>query len=134
MYDSSSEEEIQEVILVRRQRNFRLRTNFHFYAEYEFNERFRLRAENIETILNEIGERLQHPTRRNKALAPQQQLLIALHWLGNGGQYSICQYFSSSLKIKQNRILKTRQRFRHSCKLIRRVQSGAYSGKCTNIL
>jgi hypothetical protein len=87
MYDSSSEEEIQEVILVRRQTNFRLRTNFRFHAEYEFNERFRLRAENIETILNEIGERLQHPTRRNKALAPQQQLLIALHWLGNGGQY-----------------------------------------------
>jgi hypothetical protein len=56
MYDSSSEEEIQEVILVRRQRNFRLRTNFHFHAEYEFNERFRLRAENIETILNEIGK------------------------------------------------------------------------------
>jgi hypothetical protein len=48
--------------------------------------------------------------------------------------YSICQHFSSSLKIKQNRILKTRQRFRHSCKLIRRVQSGAYSGKCRNIL
>jgi hypothetical protein len=46
-----------------------------------------LRAENIEMILNEVGERVQHPTKRNKALVPQQQFLIALHWLHNGGQY-----------------------------------------------
>jgi hypothetical protein len=46
-----------------------------------------LRAQNIEMILNEIGERFQHSTKRTKALIPQQQLLIALHWLGNGGQY-----------------------------------------------
>jgi hypothetical protein len=38
-----------------------------------------LRAENIEMILNEVGERVQHPTKRNKALVPQQQFLIALH-------------------------------------------------------
>jgi hypothetical protein len=36
MYYSSSEEEIQEVLLVQRQRNFRIRNNFHFHAEYEF--------------------------------------------------------------------------------------------------
>jgi hypothetical protein len=46
-----------------------------------------LRAENIEMILNEVGERVPHPTKRNKALVPQQQFLIALHWLDNGGQY-----------------------------------------------
>jgi hypothetical protein len=46
-----------------------------------------LRAGNIEMILNEVGERVQHPTKKNKALVPQQQFLIALHWLGNGGQY-----------------------------------------------
>jgi hypothetical protein len=46
-----------------------------------------LRAENIEMILNKIGERVQHPTKRNKALVPQHQFLIALHWLDNGGQY-----------------------------------------------
>jgi hypothetical protein len=44
MYDSSSEEEVQEVILVQRPRNFQLRNIFHFHAEFEFNERFRLKV------------------------------------------------------------------------------------------
>jgi hypothetical protein len=30
-----------------------------------------LRAENIEMILNEVAEKVQHPTKRNKALVPQ---------------------------------------------------------------
>jgi hypothetical protein len=44
MYDSNSEEEVQEVILVQRPRNFLSRNIFHFHAEYEFNERFRLKV------------------------------------------------------------------------------------------
>jgi hypothetical protein len=42
MYDSSSEEEVQEVILVQRPRNFRLRNIFNFHAEYD--ERFPLKV------------------------------------------------------------------------------------------
>jgi hypothetical protein len=37
-----------------------------------------LRAENIEMILNEIGERVQHPTKKNKAVIPLQQFLVAI--------------------------------------------------------
>lgn len=33
------------------------------------------------------GARLQHRTTRNYALTPREQALVALHWLGNGGQY-----------------------------------------------
>ncbi|KAF2892589.1 hypothetical protein ILUMI_13581 [Ignelater luminosus] len=44
-------------------------------------------AKAIEYVLQVIGEDLQHNTERNRALTPQQQLLTALHWLGNGAQY-----------------------------------------------
>ena len=38
-------------------------------------------------ILENIETHLQHPTQRNKALTPRQQLQIALHCLGTGAQY-----------------------------------------------
>ncbi|KAF2891122.1 hypothetical protein ILUMI_15051 [Ignelater luminosus] len=44
-------------------------------------------AEAIEYVLQVIGGDLQYNTERNRALTPQQQLLTALNWLGNGARY-----------------------------------------------
>lgn len=54
---------------------------------YEFNERFRLPFQQFVCLLEGLEARLEHPTQRNNALSPHQQLQIALHWLGTGAQY-----------------------------------------------
>lgn len=81
--DSDEEMEVE----VRRQRTFRERSNIYFVTHYEYNERFRMSSLKVEELLQGIGHLLRHPTKRNKALTPKQQLCIALHWLGNGGQF-----------------------------------------------
>ena len=43
--------------------------------------------EKLETLLNDIGGHLSHPTRRSEALSAKLQLCVALHWLGSGAQY-----------------------------------------------
>ena len=43
-----------------------------------FSHRFRISAGVAEAILNQIGAALQHDTARNMALAPKEQLLLAL--------------------------------------------------------
>ncbi|XP_039299968.1 putative nuclease HARBI1 [Nilaparvata lugens] len=84
---SSSSEEDDQVQVARKRKNYRERINFNFDTIYEFNERFRLSPLKLEEILNEIGPIISHPTRRSYALSSKMQLCIALHWLGNGGQY-----------------------------------------------
>ncbi|KAF2891054.1 hypothetical protein ILUMI_15119 [Ignelater luminosus] len=78
LYDSSSENEDEGG---RRPRNFKPRVNFaQITNPQQCLGKFRVCAEAIEYVL-------QHNTERNRALTPQQQLLTALHWLGNGAQY-----------------------------------------------
>ncbi|KAF2889815.1 hypothetical protein ILUMI_16358, partial [Ignelater luminosus] len=85
LYDSSKESEDEEG---RRPRNFKPRVNFAQITDLQqCLEKFRMCAEAIEYVLQVIGGDLQHNTERNRALTPQQQLLTALHWLGNGAQY-----------------------------------------------
>jgi nuclease HARBI1 len=71
----------------RRKKVFRPRINFSFDSESQFLERFRIGTEEFEFVLSLVGPHLQHRSNKNKALAPNHQLLTALHWLGNGGQY-----------------------------------------------
>jgi hypothetical protein len=78
--DSDSESQPKKKI-------YKERINFSKLGEFEFKEKFRLSAEEVEFVLSKIGSRLEHKTQKNKALSPNQQLLTALHWLGNGGQY-----------------------------------------------
>lgn len=86
---SSESSENEEVIVVyRRQRIFRPRTEFDtFENTYEYNERFRLSFQKFQMVLENIVPFLQHETARNHALTPKQQLQIALHWLGTGAQF-----------------------------------------------
>lgn len=88
--NSSSSEDFDEEI--RRPRVFAARINFNWevLSDATFKEKFRISKTTAEYILNRIGGELQHPTARNFALNPQQQLLSALHWLGSGCQYHVC--------------------------------------------
>ena len=61
--------------------------NFQFNTVFEYNERFRLSAIEVEEILFDIGYRLEHPTNSSKALSAKHQLVTTLHWLRNGCQY-----------------------------------------------
>jgi hypothetical protein len=82
----SSDEE--DLVVIRRPRTFKQRISYSQIQEtYEFNEKFRLSFENFSVILNTIEPMLHHPTKRNHALSPKEQLQIALHWFGSGVQY-----------------------------------------------
>lgn len=90
MWLSSSESESDDEPVIyeqRRRKTFRERVNFNFVSFYEFNERFRMTSIKMEEVLTVIGTKLIHPTDRSYALSTKMQLSIALHWLGNGGQY-----------------------------------------------
>lgn len=80
MWSSDSDEDIVE------ERVFRERINFEVQNEFCFNEKFRVNPATMEDLLIEIGPRLERPTNRNNALSAKHQLLMALHWVGNGGQ------------------------------------------------
>lgn len=86
--DSSGSSDEEEVVVVRRPRTFKPRISYiNIQETYEFNQSFRLSYENFNIVLNAIQPILQHPTNRNHALTPKQQLQIALHWFGSGVQY-----------------------------------------------
>lgn len=61
----------------------------HFYIEavYEFNERFRMNFAELTYLVERLGPALRHRTERNHALSARFCVLVALHWLRNGGQY-----------------------------------------------
>lgn len=86
---SSSENENEEIIQIRRRRVFRPRINSAFRSLFEFNERFRMTSVQMEQLRMDIGHMLLHPTDRSQALSTKMQICIALHWLGNGGQYHV---------------------------------------------
>lgn len=86
--ESEEEENREMVIRRRRQRTFRERINFDIqFVDVAFKEKFRIYPEAAECILRTIATDLQHPTRCNQSPSPQEQLLIALHFVGNGAQY-----------------------------------------------
>lgn len=82
--DSDNEEEIQ-----RRPRQFRHRINTDINENTAFREAFRVDMDVANYILIMIGPTIKYSTSRNYAVTPREQLLITLHWLGNGSQYHI---------------------------------------------
>jgi len=79
---SSEEEEYQP----RRRRVYRPRINFDVFNKSQFKEKFRPSRPEAEFVLQRIGQYLLI-SQKNMALNPNQQLLVALHWLGNGSAY-----------------------------------------------
>lgn len=84
---SSEEEEINLEMQNRRRKIYRDRINFDFFLESVFIERFRLSRSAVENVLIAIGPRIDYKTNKNHALNPKQQILVALHFYGNGSQY-----------------------------------------------
>ncbi|KAI5740980.1 hypothetical protein M8J76_009211 [Diaphorina citri] len=68
---------------------FRARVNFNAANDFIFVERFRVSRDVVEQILTTVSPFLEHPTNRRHALTSRQQVLLTLHWLGNGAQYHI---------------------------------------------
>lgn len=95
LFDSSSSSNEEDDTIIsrtqlqeqRRRRVYRDRINFEFFLESAFIERFRISRSAAEKVLNAIGPTIDHRSHINHALVPKQQLLLALHFFGNGSQY-----------------------------------------------
>lgn len=68
-------------------RNYRDRINFSVLQNFNFKECFRLNQIQVDFLLNKVGDKIEHNTQRSHALSAENQLLLCLHWLGNGCQY-----------------------------------------------
>lgn len=72
----------------RRRRIFRKRIDFLAdYSDEEFCQRFRFSKANFTKICDLIREDLQHPTKRNRSLSPEMQLMCALRYLATGDKF-----------------------------------------------
>lgn len=91
LFESSSSSEEDEIIHPglehRRRKKYRDRINFDFFLDSVFIERFRLSRSAVEKVLTTIGPHIDHRTNKNRALHPREQILVALHFYGNGSQY-----------------------------------------------
>lgn len=85
--DDADEEEEEEIRLPRRSLFLLIRTKFNLDATV-FREAFRVDQDVFELLERLLSPRLA-VSRRNNSLSPRQQLLTALHFLGNGAQYHV---------------------------------------------
>jgi hypothetical protein len=86
---SSSEEDNLDPIVIVRRRKFRPIINTTLITNLEFKLRFRLSPDEAERLLVRIIPHIQHPTFRNYALCPQDQLLSTLRFLATGAFYRV---------------------------------------------
>lgn len=75
-----------------RVRNYQPRINFNFPTPRLFRESFRVDRQVVECIERQIGPFIQRGTRRSQALSVREQILITLHFLGNGSVYHLNGY------------------------------------------
>ena len=68
----------------RRARTYRENDNWLSFTDEELRARYRFGRESIEYILNVIGNDLRRKTRRNHAMSPSKQLLVALRFFASG--------------------------------------------------
>ena len=69
----------------RRQRILRDRTNpFDIYDDVKLFARFRVRREDIVTLVDLFGDELEHPLPRGGSLPPLMQVLVALRFFASG--------------------------------------------------
>lgn len=76
------------VINVTRPRMYYPRINFNLHSTC-FRETFRVDIPVVERIERAIGLDLQRNTLRSHALSPREEILITLHFMGNGSQYHV---------------------------------------------
>lgn len=71
----------------RRRKVYNIRRNFDIDDNFSFKEAFRLSKQQVRLVLNIIGPIIGNTNNRNYALTAKEQLLLCLHWLGNGAQF-----------------------------------------------
>lgn len=77
---------------IRRPRIYHERINFIMPTNQSFLESFRVDRLVVERIERHIGRFIQRNTRRSHALSVRQQILVTLHFLGNGSLYHLNGY------------------------------------------
>ena len=84
----SDEEWVPEALIPRRrrQRIFKIRTNFHLPPS-DNRSRFRLLNRHVNMIVDSLAPFIAHETDRNFALSPEQQVRLALRYLASGSYY-----------------------------------------------
>lgn len=90
MFFDDNEED--DTIINYRIRNYQPRINFNLPTPKLFRESFRVDQQVVECIERQIGPIIQRRTRRNYSLSVREQILIALHFLGNGSVYHLNGY------------------------------------------
>lgn len=118
------EEEEDEVFY--RPRFYRPRVNFNLPTPTLFRESFRVDWRVVEVIEGIIGRFIERPTRRSHALSAREQILITLHFLGNGSIYHLNGY---SLGVTKATIC---QCIHTVCELITRYIMPLYVRRPTN--
>lgn len=73
----------------RRPRVYQVRINFILSTAESFRESFRVDMRVVEIIERHIGRFILRNTRRSHALSVRQQILVTLHFLGNGSIYHL---------------------------------------------
>lgn len=86
LFDDDDDVHDQRAIYPRR--IFKPRINFNLPST-SFREAFRVDKQVVSRIENAIGFELHRNTIRSQALSPREQILITLHFLGNGAQYHV---------------------------------------------
>jgi hypothetical protein len=85
---SSDEDNLNPIVILRKQRMFRPVVNIEL-SDIDFKQRFRLCKGDAERLLIRIGGLIQHPTQRSHSLSPKEQLLSALRFLATGSFYRV---------------------------------------------
>lgn len=83
--DNEALELIAAAIVRRAPRIFRIRNcPYEVFSDIQFKKRFRLSKASVQNLVEIIGPRIEHPTRRNHAISALNQIIITLRFLCTG--------------------------------------------------
>ncbi len=86
--DSDSDAEFDQPV-AKRPKVYRERINYKFDVGEWNRSRFRLSDDDIDSLVERLKPHIEHPTQRNKALSPEQQIRLAVRYLATGAQFSV---------------------------------------------
>lgn len=105
---SLSDDEEENIVVIQRRIYPDRRNLFEILDEHEFKMRFRLSRESVINILNLIGDQLEPPTKRNKAVCARDQLLLALRFYATA---SFHQLIGDTVNVNKSTV----------CRIVRKV-------------
>lgn len=109
LYEDSDDDD--DELLPRQVHHYKERMNFDVENAFFFNEKFRLKRDVFDNLLQRVQEYLEHPTNRSFCLSSRQQILLSLHWLGCGAQLHVIADAHGISKATMCRTLKKVNKF-----------------------